>query len=174
MEISDLKSIGKITCSKRDESKQRFIFTLKAAYQRFLPEIKDVFLIYTDHRVRYGKIDILHVINETKAEIDIEDDDLKDELLQARQVGVYLDKEGIEQLENDDSVYFDPIGMAVIWNEQEVARIVDFFWNGAHDVYEIKMSDERVVLIPDVLSFVIETDVEKRYIRVVDLDQFLE
>jgi len=173
MEISDLICIGKLGFSKNSNDKSKIIIQLKAKYQNFLPRLVNIFLIYKDHRVRYGKIDILQIINETKAIIDLEDQDLKEELAADYQAGVYLDELELNDLD-DNGIYFDPVGMKVIWNDLEVGEIKDFFYNGAHDVYEIQMSDKRMILIPDVDSFVKETNIDERFINVVDLDQFLD
>jgi ribosomal 30S subunit maturation factor RimM len=122
--------------------------------------------------VRYGRIDILKVVCENKAAINIEDVDLLDELSTEESVNIALDEEEINSID-DDNIYYDPIGMKVIWNDEDVAVIKDFFFNGAHYVYEIELPDASLVMIPDVESFVIETNIEKRFIRVVDLDQFI-
>ena len=171
MEISDLKCIGKLRFEKKVGDDKKIILKVKADYQKFLSRISDVFLIYKDHRVRYGKIDIIKAIKEGVALVDFEDLDLKEELEIEDSASVFIDEDMINQLD-DENVYFDPVGMKVIWEGAEVAHIVNFFFNGAHDVYEIEMLDKRIVLIPDVESFVIETNLEERYIRVVDLDQF--
>ena len=173
MEISDLIGIGKLRI-RRNEEDIRFYVELTDEYQNLLPKLNKIFLIYKDHRVRYGKIHILQMLSEQKAEVDIVDDvDLRYELLKEKYVNLYLDEAEINELD-DQNIYFDPLGMKVIWQEREVATIKDFFYNGAHDVYEIEMSDHRLVLIPDVESFVIETNIEERFIRVVNLDQFLD
>jgi ribosomal 30S subunit maturation factor RimM len=128
--------------------------------------------------VRYGKIDVLKIVNDNTAVINIKDEDLREELLDIDSVKIALDEDDINLID-DDSIYYDPIGMKVIWNDKEVAVIKDFFYNGAHYVYEIVLLTidsftGRVVLIPDVDAFVVETNVEERFIRVVDLDQFID
>jgi len=178
MKISDLINIGRLKFSLKGG---RPFIKVKAEYQHLLPRLNNVFLIFKDHRVRYGKIDILKIIGENKAVINVDDDDLLDELSAEESVNIALDEDEINSVD-EESIYYDPIGMKVIWNDEEVAVIKDFFHNGAHYVYEIVLCDqtpdttrekERVVLIPDVESFVIETNVEERFIRVVNLDQFI-
>jgi ribosomal 30S subunit maturation factor RimM len=171
MEISDLIKIGKLVV--RSKGGTRIVVCLKTEYLKFLPRLKEVFLIFKDHRVRYGTIDIIKVLTDNKAVVKIADPDLSDELSSEESVNLCLDEEEIYELD-EENTYFDPVGMKVIWNEQEVAHIKDFFYNGAHDVYELEMTDGRLVLIPDVEAFVIETNIEQRFIRVVNLDQFLE
>ena len=171
MEISDLICIGKLRLNKKVGDDKQIILKLKTDYQKFLSRLCDVFLIYKDHRVRFGKIAIIKVIREGVVEVDFEDIDLKEELEIEDSASVYLDEDMINQFD-DENIYFDPVGMKVIWENEEVAHIVNFFFNGAHDVYEIEMLEKKIVLIPDVESFVIETNIEERFIRVVDLDQF--
>ena len=180
-EISDLVSIGKLkyvsdSTRKKSEAEQigrtGFHITLTSGFEHLLAKLNNVFLIFTDHRVRYGKIDILKVIGENKALVNLQDSDLKDELSKEKSVNIALDEDEINSID-DENMYFDPVGMKVLWNEQEVATIKDFFFNGAHDVYEIEMNDKSLILIPDVEAFVIETNTDERFIKVVDLDQFI-
>ena len=180
-EMSNLISIGRLNIKYTPHSEvgvggeKELIFsvTLDQQYQQILPKLNNVFLIFTDHRVRYGKIDILKRIAENKAIIRIQDDDLHHEVSKERLVNLALDEMEMNSID-EDNIYYDPIGMKVIWNDEAVAVIKDFFFNGAHYVYEIEMKDSKLVMIPDVESFVKETNTEKNFIRVVDLDQFLE
>ena len=183
MEISDLISIGRLGFSFKNK---KYFVKLKAEYQHLLPRLNSVFLIFKDHRVRYGKIDILRIVNDNTAVIGIKDEDLLEELTGIESVRLALDEEDINLID-DESVYYDPVGMKVIWKDEEVGVIKDFFYNGAHYVYEIELLENVVaipcgcpssklqsILIPDVDAFVIETNVEERFIRVVDLDQFID
>ena len=176
MEISDLICIGNLGFSHKN--KKHYI-KIKPDYIHLIPKLSNIFLIFKDHRVRYGKIDILKVVNENTAVITINDEDLLEELSNIDSVKIALDEDDINQID-DESIYYDPIGMKVIWDGKEVAVIKDFFYNGAHYVYEIEMFSQDVankplsVLIPDVDAFVTETNIEERYIRVVGLDQFID
>ena len=188
MEISDLISIGRVGFSFKNK---KYFVKIKAEYQHLLPRLNSVFLIFKDHRVRYGKIDITKIVNNNTAVINIKDDDLLEELIGVESVRLALDEEDINLID-DASIYYDPIGMKVIWKDEEVGVIKDFFYNGAHYVYEIEelsvdsfqlsVDSEHVtapssklqsILIPDVDAFVVETNVEERFIRVVELDQFI-
>jgi ribosomal 30S subunit maturation factor RimM len=176
MKISDLIHIGKLSSriSKMTDSRE-LILKVDKEYSHLSEKLDNVFLLFTDHRVRYTKIDIeISEAGQKKAKhwvVCIEDEDIMEELITQKSVTVCLDDELLNMID-EQSEYFDPIGMSVIWDSEEVATIVGFFFNGAHDVYEIKMMDSRVVLIPDVSDFVTETNVTDRYIKVVKLDQF--
>ena len=192
MEISDLICIGNLGFSHKN--KKHYI-KIKPDYLHLIPKLSNIFLIFKDHRVRYGKIDILKVVNDNTAVITINDEDLHEELKGVDAVKIALDEDDINQID-DESIYYDPVGMKVIWDGKEVGVIKDFFFNGAHYVYELDVARyvptkmdldvaSRIptkldvankpisVLIPDVDAFVIETNIEERYIRVVDLDQFI-
>jgi ribosomal 30S subunit maturation factor RimM len=180
MDITDLIPIGTLILKKsgkgRGTTDSDISFEIQNEYQHLIPNIDNVFFLFKDHRVRYGsvKCKIQNAGNEKSGAekiVDIPDVDLLEEILTQNNITVCLDPETIDRFA-DYSEYYDPVGMKVIWNEEVVATIIDFFFNGAHDVYELKMMDDRVVLIPDVDAFVIETNIPDRYIRVVDLDQF--
>jgi len=146
--------------------------TLTSEFQHLLKKLNNVFLIYTDHRVRYGKIDILDVFSGNKAIVSIQDEDLHEELLKEKSVNIALDEEEINHID-DDTIYFDPVGMKVFWTEKEIGVIKDFFYNGAHYVYEIELTDNKTILVPDVDAFVEETNIEERFIKLIEFEQFI-
>lgn len=172
MEISDLINIGRLKFSHKNENKDRLLLNLKTEFQHILPKLENVFLIFKDHRVRYGKIDIIKILSDNKAVVSIKDTDILDELSLEDKIDISLDEDEINSLD-DSNCYYDPVGMKVIWNTQVVAIIKDFFFNGAHYVYEIEMTDKQLFMIPDVEAFVVETNTQERFIRVVNLDQFM-
>ena len=162
--ISDLTIIGKINA--------KLLMTISSEYKHISKKLEYVFLIFTDHRVRYGKIEISKVIAADRFEINIPDLDLLDEISKEKSVQIALDEEEIIKID-ENSQYFNPIGMKVVWNNDVVGTIIDHFYNGAHDVYEIELQDKKTILIPDVEDFVIETNTDEHFIRVVNLDQFI-
>ncbi|MCL2064494.1 MAG: hypothetical protein FWG98_08985 [Candidatus Cloacimonetes bacterium] len=179
-EVANLVTIGKIrfTAPHKNKifvsiNKVRIELILTSAYQHLLEKISKVYLIYTDHRVRYGKIDILKVINEKQAVINILDKDLKDEAINEKSIKIAIDEEEINKID-ETAIYFDPIGMRVFWESKDIGQIKDFFYNGAHYVYEIKLEDARLVLVPDVDAFIEETNIENRFIKLKEFEQFLE
>ncbi len=173
MEISDLINIGRLKFSLKGENKSKLLLNLKPEFQHLLPKLEKVFLIFKDHRVRYGTIKKIKIVGDNQAVLDFEDQDLVNEILKEDQISVYLDETEINSLDKDN-VYYDPIGMKVIWENEKVAEITDFFFNGAHYVYELEMYDKRKILIPDVDSFVIFTDISNHTITVKDLNLFLD
>ena len=162
---------GKKTAN--ESNKKHWQIVLVPEYQDYLGKLKSLYLIFKDHRVRYIKVDILRTIADNKALVTFDDEDLLQELISEDTLQVCLDEEELNSLDTEN-LYYDPEGMSVIWNDQNVGTIKDFFYNGAHYVYEITMDDGKLVLIPDVEAFVTETDIEKRFIRVVELDQFID
>jgi ribosomal 30S subunit maturation factor RimM len=121
--------------------------------------------------VRYGKIKVENK-KQKKYQISISDKNLYEEVINSQNVVLAIENRELEKIE-DLLGYFDPVGMKVIWNDIEVATIKGYFSNGAHDVYELQLENGKEILIPDVEAFVIETNIKKRYIKVVDLDQFI-
>jgi ribosomal 30S subunit maturation factor RimM len=170
MEVSDLINIGKL---RHDRQRKPYI-VIKKEYQHLLPKLRNTFLIFKDHRVRYVSVEILNTLGENKAYISINDSDVAKEASVEEFTFVSIDEDEINQLD-DETTYYDPIGMKVSWNSKEVGEIIHFFNNGAHYVYEIQLYDydKQVVLIPDVDDFVIETNTEERFISVRDLDKFI-
>lgn len=164
MEISDLIQIGKLQYHK---AKNEFALKLDKEYLHLSERLTEIFLIFKDHRVRYAKIDILSL-----GRIRIHDEDLIEEIGSEDYVQICLDDQALSLID-DEYEYFDPVGMNVICNDEIVGSIIDYFFNGAHDVYEIKLHDDSVILIPDVESFVMETNVPSRFIKAKDLDQFM-
>jgi ribosomal 30S subunit maturation factor RimM len=170
MEISDLIYIGQL---KVHTSSKKPYIVLRKEYQHLLAKLTNIFLIFKDHRVRFVSIDLQKIIKEDRATVTINDTDVLKEVSNHESVRVCLDESEINDLD-DDSIYYDPVSMRVIYEGEDVGEICHFFFNGAHYVYELKMNDGKEVLIPDVERYVIETDTEERFIKVVDLDQFLE
>lgn len=73
-----------------------------------------------------------------------------------------------EKLDLEDRVYVkDIIGMKLIDHlKGEIGVLIDVIQNPAHDLYLVKTTDGRDVLIPVVDEFVKEIDMEKRIINV--------
>jgi len=73
-----------------------------------------------------------------------------------------------EKLELEDRVYVtDIIGMKLVDHiKGEIGVLVDVVQNPAHDLYLIKTTDGRDVLIPVVDEFIKEIDMESRIINV--------
>jgi ribosomal 30S subunit maturation factor RimM len=172
MQISDLIQIGKIEVRKiRGGLATELVFKLDSEFRPTVSRLNDIFLIFTDQRVRYTQMEIKS-LSDRKIIVEIPDTDTLSEVLRESNVLVCLDDETLSSI-HDDSEYFDPVDMSVIWNDQNVGKIAGFFDNGAHDVYEVALADGNSILIPDVPSFVIETNTTERFIKVVDLDQFI-
>ena len=177
--ISDLIHIAKLRHKKDKQTgkSELYLRKIKSEFLPLIPKMNGVFLIYKDHRVRYEKMDVSSQNGEDV--VYIRDEDTLEEILKEQEVIVAIDKDTINEMDENDT-YYDPIDMKVIWNDTEVATIKDFFYNGAHYVYELEINENikdqnmtQHVLIPDVEAFVIETDTKNRFIKVVDLDQFL-
>jgi len=73
-----------------------------------------------------------------------------------------------EKVELEDRVYVaDIIGMTLVDHVKgEIGELLDVVQNPAHDLYLVKTTDNREVLIPVVDEFVKEIDMENRIINV--------
>jgi len=172
MKISDLICIGRLDLVQQESSKEKSIYlVLKPEYQFLASSLTNIFLIFKDHRVRYGTIEQQKLVSKKKTIVYFSDPDLREEINSEQRINIYLDEDGLNTLD-EKNIKPNPIGMTVYWNENDVGIIRDFFYNGAHYVYEIAMTDNKNVLIPDVVDFVVETNITKNYIKVVNLDQF--
>jgi len=178
MQTGDLIQIGYVNTRYLPDAQAKVIvLKLHEEFQHLATQLSDVFLLFTDHRVRYAKMiftsdDKKNTARHNGIEVSFDDTDLIDEIYDTKKVAVCLDEDELSRL-SDDAEYFDPIGMNVIWNDEVVAHIKGFFFNGAHDVYEILLTNGSEILIPDVDEWVIQTNIPQRYIMVRDLDQFI-
>jgi len=176
---SSLRSIGRVRFKAAQPNIEtmnmegKFIKKLDPAARYMFPHLSNVFFVFDEQRVRYSKVMSKLCAKQNTCMLRVDDEDLLDELLTGEAVDICLDEDGVNAIDEENGFY-DPEGMKVIWDGKEVGLIKHFFHNGAHYVYEIEMADKQVVLIPDVETFVIETNVSERFIRVVELNQFMD
>lgn len=80
---------------------------------------------------------------------------------------IYIDRSDIK-LENGEYFIQDILGIDVFDDETNVnyGKITDVFKTGANDVYEITNPENKKYLIPVIDGVVIETDIEKRIIKI--------
>jgi len=119
MEISDLIKVGSLEFS-RDSSK-KVVLKLRTEFQHILTNNSEFFLIFKDHRVRYVAISVEKIINNNCSYVKILDDDVAEEILLEDNLTICLSQDDINK-SNDSDQYFNPIGMKVLWKNQEVAE----------------------------------------------------
>ncbi|CCC57837.1 ribosome maturation factor RimM [Caloramator australicus] len=81
---------------------------------------------------------------------------------------IYIDRENAVELPEDTYFIADLIGMDVvnIETDEKVGRIISVFSTGSNDVYEIKMDNGKIILIPAIKDVVKHVDVENSLMKI--------
>lgn len=170
MDIDDLIIIGKLGLSQKQ--KDWIQFQINPDFQDYLKKIEEIFLIFKDHRVRYVKVEKI-AKRDNKLFFRIQDKDVADELTNQAETLIAVDPETLEGWQDEEGLY-DPIGMQVIWKEQVIGEVTDWFNNGAQDVFVITLNNGNEIMIPDVEVYITEIDTETRRILCQEIEDFLE
>ena len=78
---------------------------------------------------------------------------------------LYVDREHAVHLSEDEYYVADLIGMKVYDKSGLEGTIKDVYRTGANDVYELKLSDGREVMIPAIKSCILEVDVAAQVMK---------
>lgn len=148
MQISDLVAVGKL--GKIIDKNGFITFKVNDGFQPF--SLTDVFLVFTDNRVRYVTIEEI----ETRKGFNIKIDDMEvaREAAEDGSVLVMLQKEETDKLQekNDKN---DLLGKKVIFKGKRIGLIIDIFNNSFYDVLVIEMNNGKELMIP-MVDFYIE------------------
>ncbi|RLC52654.1 MAG: hypothetical protein DRI23_02255 [Candidatus Cloacimonadota bacterium] len=151
MQIKDLVAIGKLgNCLH----KNGFI-SFKEAENFELFFLKNIFLLFTDNRVRYVEVIDLETDNGIKIRID--DDEIAMDVVEDGNVQVMLAKEDIKQLQQENDV-IDLVGIPVVFEGNEIGFVTESFFNGAHEVISFENENGKEIMIPLVEAYVIGID----------------
>lgn len=156
MLISDLVAIGKLG---KSISKKGFIpFKEFHNFQQFY--LQDVFLLFTDNRVRYVSI----VDIDDRNNIKLDDKEIMQEAALDGNVQVMLPQEDIEQLlqENDVPVF---VGKQVYFLHKCIGKVVDSFFNGAQEILEIKDLEGKLFMVPLVEKYLDKLEEDNIFLR---------
>ena len=75
----------------------------------------------------------------------------------------------------DENFIIDLIGLLVVTDDgEELGTLTDVIKTGANDVYEVKMTDGREVLLPAIKECVLNVDLEKKTVTVHMMDGLLD
>lgn len=100
--------------------------------------------------------------------------DSRDEAEKLRQCSLYVPREEAVSLEKDEYFIADLLGMKVLDEEEkELGLLQDVLQTGANDVYVIRMTDGRELLLPAIRECVLEVRVEEGYMKVHVLEGLL-
>ena len=92
-----------------------------------------------------------------------------------RQKSLYVTRKNAVRLSRNEYFVADLIDIKVFdEKEQELGVLTDVITTGANDVYEIKMTDGRELLLPAIKQCILDVDIEARKMKVHVLDGLLD
>lgn len=78
-----------------------------------------------------------------------------------------VSRENAVKLNKDEYFIFDIIGLKVITDTQEeLGELVEVLLTGANDVYVVKTSEGKEILLPAIKDCILEVDMDNRLIKV--------
>lgn len=88
---------------------------------------------------------------------------------------LYVTRENAVKLKKDEYFIADLLGIKVLQEDgSELGVLQDVIETGANDVYQIRMTDGRELLLPAIRQCVLEVDVEAGFMKVHLLDGLLD
>ena len=170
MTLDDLVEVGKLGNSNR--APEGFLrFQPNWNFHTYFLDINDVFLVFTDHRVRYVTIED---IRQNKFFwIKIKESDVIDEVIASQSVQYCLPKSLIEnsQYQNDDDYL---TGMEVVVDNNIIGIVTESFYNGAHNILVVNTSDQKEIMIPVVDQYVISIDKTRHIITTKNVKELID
>ncbi|MBN7772096.1 ribosome maturation factor RimM [Clostridium aminobutyricum] len=88
---------------------------------------------------------------------------------------VYISEDQLRELPEDTYYIRDLIGLPVK-DEKDIffGTLKDVLQNSAQDLYEIELEQEKTILLPAVSEFVLDINLEEKYIKVKLIDGILD
>ncbi len=100
--------------------------------------------------------------------------DTLDDVAKYRQAGLYVTRSNAVKLDRDEYFIADLIGVEVYDEaDQLIGVLEDVIATGANDVYTIRMTDGRELLLPAIKQCVLDVDVQGRRMKVHVLEGLL-
>lgn len=98
----------------------------------------------------------------------------KDEVEKLRQCSLYVPRENAVRLSKDEYYIADLMGLKVQDESgEEIGVLEDVMTTGANDVYIIRMTDGRELLLPAIKECVLDVQVEEGFVKVHVLEGLL-
>ncbi len=92
--------------------------------------------------------------------------DTLDDVAKYRQAGLYVTRSNAVKLDRDEYFIADLIGVEVYdESDQLIGVLEDVIATGANDVYTIRMTDGRELLLPAIKQCVLDVDVQGRRMK---------
>ena len=146
MESSDLIGIGRLGGSDPDGFHRVLV---KPRFRAVFEDVKSVFLIFNSDRVFYVTI-CERKVKDQKILVRFAEDGIEAERRLHKETIVAIDP---VDLEDDDTLDY-LLGYRVIFKEQDLGEVRDYFHNNAQYVLEIEMPDGSELLVPFVDRYV--------------------
>ncbi|MCK4653281.1 MAG: hypothetical protein KAU01_02430 [Candidatus Cloacimonetes bacterium] len=158
MEISALITIGRLG---KSIDKNGFI-TFKPE-KIFQPSfLTNVFLLFTDNRVRY--VTVTETDQQKGFKIKIDDAEVVLEAAIDGRVQVKLSKEDIGNLLKSRKIKCFT-GMNIIFEKKDIGKVVDVFNNSAYDVLVVELDSGKELMIPKVDYYVERINKESIFVK---------
>ena len=145
MEISDLIAIGKL--GKTVDSDGYIPFKPNKIFQSSFPQ--NVFLLFTDHSVRFVKIE--DNLNDRMLKID--DMEIARDAAKDGKVLIMLPQEDITMLLDEYNI-LNYIGMKVHFADSLIGKVKETFFNNAQDILVVELINGNEIMIPVVDYYV--------------------
>ncbi|HAN41242.1 MAG TPA: hypothetical protein DCQ12_04945 [Candidatus Cloacimonas sp.] len=146
MESSDLIGIGRLGGSDPDGFHRVLV---KPRFRAFFEDVTSVFLIFNSHRVFYVTI-CERKVKDQKILVRFAEDGIEAERRLHKETIVAIDPVDMEEDETLDYL----LGYKVIFAEQDLGEVRNYFHNNAQYVLEIEMPDGSELLVPFVDHYV--------------------
>ena len=122
-------------------------------------EIPHVYLL---RKGSYECFDVEH-ISRIKSELLLKMKGIDDIETSRRYIGteVYVDRDELEPLEEDECYIPDLLGLSVVTDDgKTLGKINDVIETGANDVYSVRMENGKDVLIPAIHDCILDVDID--------------
>lgn len=125
-------------------------------------KLKKVFIDFWGEK----KVFSLDVVKIKKGNILIKFKDFDDKQIVDVLIGkqIYVDKENLRKLPKGHYYIHDIVGSKVLRNDEEFGIVTDVYAIEANDVYEIKRTNGKEILIPGVHEFIDSIDTLKKVV----------
>lgn len=166
MEFDDLIVIGKLGFGQI--IKDWIPVRLNPDFQNSISHLTHLFVIFTDHRVRYATVKKAKLI-QGKWYIKFIEPEILLEMKDQINMQIAIDTNELSVIDDED--YYEPVGMQVIYGTELVGEVIDWFSNNAQDIFVVKETEGNELMIPDVDYYIEKTDIENQKIYVKNLEQ---